>query len=495
MSLIAQWGGNQYPAVSLYLDINMLIPVILSGGAGTRLWPLSRQCYPKQCLPLLDDALSLLQQTVQRLANIEGVAEPIVVCHEEHRFLIAEQLRQIDVKPAAIMLEPVARNTAPALALAAHQALKSDENATLLALPADHFIEDEKAFAKAVNRAYRLAQNGHLVALGVKAYSPHTGYGYIRSGELLAGGDGSRIAQFVEKPTIERAKRFIDSGDYCWNSGMFVFPAMDYLSELALFEPAIAKSARTAFYAAEKDLDFIRLPLESLQSCPTKSIDYAVMERTERSALVSLHCGWSDIGEWQALWEQQPGDERGNICSGQVITEDVNNSYIRAESRLVAVLGLDNQVVVETADAVLVMDRTRAQDVRAIVKQLEVERRTELQEHRTVYRPWGSYELLVSGPRFQVKRLMVKPGAALSLQRHQHRAEHWVVVRGVGEITSGDKTFQLNEDQSTYIPVGTRHRLANPGVELLELIEVQSGGYLGEDDIERFDDIYGRRNH
>ncbi|WIO73116.1 mannose-1-phosphate guanylyltransferase/mannose-6-phosphate isomerase [Porticoccaceae bacterium LTM1] len=470
----------------------MLIPVILSGGAGTRLWPLSRQRYPKQCLPLLDDNLSLLQQTVQRLSACDDMAEPIVVCHEEHRFLIAEQLRQVDVKPAAIMLEPVARNTAPALALAAHQALKINENATLLVLPADHFIEDKKAFAKAVNQACLLAQKGHLVAMGVKAQSPHTGYGYIRSGEALAGGEGSCITRFVEKPTLEKAAGFIDSGDYCWNSGMFVFPAVDYLSELESFEPDIAKSAQAAFLNAENDLDFIRLPLKPLESCPTKSIDYAVMERTERAALVSLDCGWRDIGEWQALWDQQPRDERGNICSGQVVTEDVSNSYIRAESRLVAVLGLDNQVVVETADAVLVMDRSRAQDVRAIVKQLESGQRSELQEHRTVYRPWGSYERLVSGPRFQVKRLMVKPGAALSLQRHKHRAEHWVVVRGVGEITSGDKTFLLNEDQSTYIPVGTCHRLANPGMEPLELIEVQTGAYLGEDDIERFEDIYGR---
>lgn len=476
----------------------MLIPVLLCGGVGSRLWPVSREHYPKQFLQLAGEE-SLLVQTLNRAARIPRSHSPIVVCNDEHRFLVAEQLRCAGVRPAAILLEPEGRNTAPAVAVAALQALTLDPEAILLVLPADHVITDVEAFATAVEQGLEPAASGHLVTFGIVPSVPETGYGYIRAGGRWKGaGDSAagplQLHQFVEKPDLTTAQSYLASGDYLWNSGMFLLRADSYLAELEAFAPEILTAARSAVEQAQVDLDFIRLDAGAFAGCPCDSIDYAVMEHTEKGVVVPLSCGWSDVGSWSSLWEVESKDEVGNAVRGDVLLHEVNNSYIRSESRLVAAVGVSDLVVVETSDAVLVANKKAVQDVRYIVSSLKQLQRDEASLHKRVYRPWGSYESLVSAGRFQVKRIVVNPGQQLSLQMHHHRAEHWIVVSGTARVTCEDKEFLLAEDQSTYIPLGHRHRLANPGVIPLEIIEVQTGSYLGEDDIVRFQDIYGRNS-
>lgn len=472
----------------------MLIPVILSGGAGTRLWPLSRELYPKQLLALTGER-TMIQQTVLRLEGLAAGA-PVVVCNEAHRFLVAEQLRQLGVEPQAIVLEPMGRNTAPAIALAAHAALKkaapkAADDPLLLVLPADHVIRDVPAFHKAVHAAVGAAQAGQLVTFGIVPTTPETGYGYIQRGP--ASGPVHRIARFVEKPSTEVARDFVASGEYYWNSGMFLFGARRYLEELARFAPEIASACAEAFGAAKADLDFMRIDKQLFQACPADSIDYAVMEKTSDAVVVPLAAGWSDVGSWAALHEASETDAHGNVSRGDVICEDSEGCYLYSESRLVSAVGLKDHVVVETKDAVLVAPRSRVQDVKKLVFKLKEQGRYEHSLHREVFRPWGSYDSIQNGPRFQVKCLKVKPGAVLSLQLHHHRAEHWIVVSGTARITRGDEVFLLEENQSTYIPIGERHRIENPGKIPLHIIEVQSGSYLGEDDIVRLEDHYGRQ--
>jgi mannose-1-phosphate guanylyltransferase / mannose-6-phosphate isomerase len=473
----------------------MLTPVILSGGAGTRLWPLSRELYPKQLLPLTG-ARTMLQQTVLRLEGLAAAA-PVIVCNEAHRFLVAEQLRQLKVTARATILEPFGRNTAPAIALAAHAALKgiaADANAVdpvLLVLPADHVIRDVPALHRAVRVALGAADSGKLVTFGIVASSPETAYGYIQRG--APSGGPFRIVRFIEKPNAQLAAEFVRSGDYYWNSGMFLFRARRYLQELTRFAPEMARICEAALRGAKADLDFTRIDAATFEPCPADSIDYAVMEKTMDSVVVPLAAGWSDVGSWSALHEASEADAHGNVAHGDVITEDTQGSYLYAESRLVAAVGLREHVVVETKDAVLVAPKNRVQDVKKLVLQLKERGRYEHSLHREVFRPWGSYDSIETGPRFQVKRLKIKPGAALSLQMHHHRAEHWVVVAGTARITRGEDVFLLEENQSTYIPIGVKHRIENPGMIALEIIEVQSGSYLGEDDIVRFEDVYGRK--
>jgi len=471
----------------------MLIPVILSGGAGTRLWPLSRELHPKQLLALASEQ-SMLQETAMRLAGLNAAA-PLLVCNDAHRFLVAEQLRQIDIKPAAILLEPFGRNTAPAIALAAHAALRlaastPEPDPVLLVLPADHVIRDIAAFQAAVRTALGIVHQGGLATFGIVAHSAHTGYGYIRRGAAIGG--VHRIGQFIEKPDLERAQAFVDSGEYYWNSGMFMFHARRYLEELERWTPTIAQVCRTASDAATSDLDFIRIDAKSFAPCPSDSIDYAVMEKTGDAVVVPLDAGWSDVGSWSALHEASAADEHGNVVRGDVLIEDSSGCYLYSESRLVAVVGLADHVVVETKDAILVAPRDRVSDVKKLVGRLKELGRYEHSLHREVFRPWGSYDSLENGQRFQVKSLKVKPAGQLSLQLHHHRAEHWVVVSGTARITRGEEVFLLEENQSTYIPIGVKHRIENPGKIPLHIIEVQSGSYLGEDDIVRFQDRYGR---
>jgi mannose-1-phosphate guanylyltransferase/mannose-6-phosphate isomerase len=473
----------------------VLTPVILSGGAGTRLWPLSRELYPKQLLPLTGSR-TMLQQTLLRLDGLATTA-PVIVCNEAHRFLVAEQLRQLRIEPRATILEPFGRNTAPAIALAAHAALKghaAQANAldpVLLVLPADHVIRDIPAFHAAVRTALAAADAGQLATFGVVPTAAETGYGYIQRG--APSGAAFRIARFVEKPNHERAHEFVASGDYYWNSGMFVFRARRYLQELERFAPEMARVCEAAFRAAKSDLDFTRIDATLFEACPADSIDYAVMEKTADAVVVPLAAGWSDVGSWASLHAASDADARGNVTKGDVISEDTEGSYLYSESRLVAAVGLRDQVVVETKDAVLVAAKDRVQEVKRLVLRLKERGRYEHSLHREVFRPWGSYDSLESGPRFQVKLLKVKPGATLSLQMHHHRAEHWVVVAGTARITRGEEQFLLEENQSTYIPIGVKHRIENPGMIPLEIIEVQSGSYLGEDDIVRYDDKYGRK--
>jgi mannose-1-phosphate guanylyltransferase/mannose-6-phosphate isomerase len=467
----------------------VLVPVILSGGSGTRLWPLSRELYPKQLLPLIGQ-YTMLQDTVRRLQGLEAVP-PTVVSNEAHRFLVAEQLREIGCTPRAIVLEPKGRNTAPAIALAAHAALAADEgDSLLLVLPADHLIRDVPAFHQAVEIASTAARTGALATFGIVPSSPETGYGYMRRGDRT--GNAYRIAEFVEKPDRARAESFLASGEYYWNSGMFLFRARRYLEELEKFAPDIASVCRTSFAGATRDLDFTRIDAGVFESCRSESIDYAVMEKTATAVVIPLDAGWSDIGSWSSLHDACDQDEHGNTLRGDVIVEDTHNSYIYSGSRLVATIGLRDHVVVETKDAVMVAPKDRVHEVRKLVERLKSDLREEHALHREVFRPWGSYDTLDDGQRFQVKRLVIKPGGALSLQMHHHRAEHWVVVSGTARITRGEETFLLEENQSTYIPVGVRHRIENPGRIPLHIIEVQSGAYLGEDDIVRFEDRYGR---
>ena len=460
-------------------------PVILSGGSGTRLWPLSREHYPKQLLPLYGNE-TLLQQTVMRIGNLKGAKPPIVVCNEEHRFLIGEQLLEIGVKPASLILEPVGRNTAPALTLAALSLPEEDCKTVMLVMPADHVIRDNDAFLAAVSVGASMAEQGYLVTFGIVPTAPETGYGYIRCG------DGGCVDAFVEKPDFATAKNYLKSGTYLWNSGMFMRRADVWLTELGRHEPAICKSCEQAIRDGRQDGDFHRIGRESFIACPGNSIDYAVMEKTEKAMVVPLDAGWSDIGAWPAIWEISDRDENGNVLRGDVLAQDTTGSYLMAQHRLLATVGIRDLIVAETADAVLVVHKDKAQDVKAIVNLLKQQKRTESLMHRRVHRPWGSYEGVDSGERFQVKRLVVKPGASLSLQMHHHRAEHWVVVKGTAKVTRGDEIILLSENQSTYIPIGEKHRLENPGNTPLEIIEVQSGGYLGEDDIVRFDDHYDR---
>lgn len=470
------------------MDDRVLVPVVLSGGGGSRLWPLSREHYPKQCLALVNDR-TLLQETVGRFQGLSGLAPPVLVCNEAHRFLVAEQLRQIECAPSAILLEPEGRNTAPAVAVAALEIQRHVSDAVMLVLPADHLIEDTAQFQAAVAMAAEEAATGALVTFGIVPDRPETGYGYIR----FEGQSPVRpVRGFVEKPDLVTARGYIEDGHYLWNSGMFVFRASAYLEELGRYAPRILDCAKAAMAGAVRDMDFVRLDQHAFIACPEDSVDYAVMEHTRRARVVPLEAGWSDIGSWASLCEALPADADGNTLAGDVLIEQVRGSYIRADSRLVAAIGVEDHVIVETADAVLVAHRDHAQDVKRIVERLKLEGREERLVHRRVYRPWGWYETIAGGERFQVKLICVKPGASLSLQMHHHRAEHWVVVAGTAKVQRGDEAFLLGEDESTYIPVGTTHRLENPGKIPLHLVEVQSGGYLGEDDIVRLDDRYGR---
>jgi mannose-1-phosphate guanylyltransferase / mannose-6-phosphate isomerase len=467
-------------------------PVILSGGSGTRLWPMSRAAYPKQLMPLISEQ-TLLQDTAGRVSDAGSFADPLIVCNDEHRFMVAEQLREVAIKPVAIVLEPVARNTAPAAAVAALILLRSDPEALMLMLPSDHHIADGAAFRTAVEQAAVAAAQGALVTFGVAPDRPETGYGYIRLGAPLNAAPGCfRVERFVEKPNLETARDYVDSGAYAWNSGMFLFKASRLVEEMETHAPAILAAARAAVSGAREDLDFLRLDKEAFAAAPSLSIDYAVMEKTERAAVFPIDIGWTDVGSWAALWEIAPKDDRGNALSGDVIATDLTDCYVRGDGRLVAAIGLKDVILIDTADAVLAVARDRAQDLRLIVDQIKEAKRSEHMHHRRVYRPWGSYEGVDLGDRHQVKRIIVKPGARLSLQKHAHRAEHWIVVQGSARVTRDRDVFDLHENQSTYIPLGAVHRLENIADEPLHLIEVQSGRYLGEDDIVRLEDTYGR---
>ncbi len=469
--------------------MSAVIPVVLSGGAGTRLWPLSREMYPKQLLALTSKQ-TMLQDTVARLAGIAQALAPIVVCNEAHRFTVAEQLRAVEAGAAAILLEPVGRNTAPAVALAALKALEMASDAVLIVAPADHVIRDAQGFQRAAAVAVSHANQGKLVTFGIVAYAPETGYGYIRRG--AGTGPSYPVAEFIEKPPLDLATQFVASGDYYWNSGMFVFKASRYLEELRSFAPDILEAATAAFRAATSDLDFVRIGKDAFVECRSESIDYAVMEKTRDAIVLPLDAGWSDVGSWSSLFDALPADEDGNVLQGDVLIHDTHDCYVHSTSRLVATVGMDDHIVVETKDAVLVAPKDRVQDVKELVAKLRKSGRSESALHREVFRPWGSYDSIDSGERFQVKRLTVKPGGVLSLQMHHHRAEHWIVVSGTARITRDNETFLLSENQSTYIPIGATHRIENPGKVALHLIEVQSGSYLGEDDIVRFEDNYGR---
>jgi mannose-1-phosphate guanylyltransferase / mannose-6-phosphate isomerase len=469
----------------------MLIPLILSGGSGTRLWPVSRKNLPKQFLSIVGDG-TLFQQTVARASTLRDAAPPIVVASDDHRFLAAEQLKESGIHGATIILEPVARNTAPAIALGALQAAQEDPEAVLLVLPADHLIGDESQFRDAVERALPRALEGWLVTFGIQPDRPETGFGYIRQGLALSDG-AFKVDRFVEKPDETTAQKYLDEGGYAWNSGMFVFKASRYLEELGEHAPDILNAARRAHASATKDLDFIRIDADLFAEVPDRSIDYALMEKTHSAAVVPCSCDWSDIGSWSALWMAGKRDADGNFIEGDAIAVDTTNSLLRSHDRhLIAAVGVSDLMIITTPDATLVAHRDAAQDVKRVVDQLKLSGRTEHSLHRKVHRPWGSYDSLETGDRFQVKRIVVKPGAALSLQRHQHRAEHWIVVSGVAEVTCDERIFTLHENESTFIPRGSVHRLRNTGTDPVELIEVQSGGYLGEDDIERLEDVYGR---
>lgn len=473
--------------------MSQIIPVIMAGGSGTRLWPLSRKLFPKQFLDLTSQ-LTMFQETLVRLQPQDEVAlkitKPIVVCNEEHRFIVAEQLREQGQDALAIILEPIGRNTAPAVALAALEAAaKVSEDAILLVLAADHVMRDVNCFQRAVKQAAEIAQQGKLATFGIVPRSPETGYGYIKAS---AKEDCSPVEQFVEKPDLARAQSYLDSGNYFWNSGMFMFSASRYLAELAAYRLDIFTAVEHAYEQRETDLDFVRVNAERFALVPDESIDYAVMEKTDRAMVVPLDAGWSDVGSWTSLWEESDKDAQGNAIRGDVLTENAKNNLLFAQNKMIAAVGVQDLIVVDTPDAVLVADKADVQNVKTIVKQLEKTARSEAVLHREVARPWGSYDSIDMGERFQVKRIMVKPGAKLSLQMHHHRAEHWIVVSGTALVTVGGEEILLSENQSTYIPIGVTHRLENPGVLPLEMIEVQSGSYLGEDDIVRFEDNYGR---
>lgn len=467
-----------------------ITPVIMAGGSGSRLWPLSRQLKPKQFLPLTEDGLSILQVTARRLEGL-SVQAPLLICNEQHRFLAAEQLHQLKLAQAQILLEPVGRNTAPAIALAALQAVADGTDPVLLVLAADHLIQDVEAFQSCVRAALPLAETGSLVTFGIVPTHPETGYGYIKRGTAVSA-DGYMVSCFVEKPNLNTAREYLESGNYFWNSGMFMFRASRYLGELRKFRPDIYEVCDRALAVAERDKDFIRIDSGLFSACPEDSIDYAVMEKTADAVMVPMDAGWSDIGSWSALWDISQKNSSGNVLKGDILDIDTRNCLIYADSRLVATLGVENLVVVETKDAVLVAHKSKVQDVKKFVDQLKTAQRSEHLSHREVYRPWGMYDSIDNGYRYQVKRITVKPGAKLSVQMHHHRAEHWIVVSGTAKVTNGEKTYLVTENQSTFIPIGQVHALENPGKIPLELIEVQSGTYLGEDDIVRFEDKYGR---
>jgi mannose-1-phosphate guanylyltransferase/mannose-6-phosphate isomerase len=481
----------------------MIVPVILSGGAGTRLWPLSRELYPKQLLPLVGER-TMLQETVLRLEGLSDLSSPLVVCNESHRFMVAEQLRQVERTAEAVILEPVGRNTGPAVAVAALQSMADGSDPLLLVLAADHVIRDATALCTAVTDGVAVVQAGALLTFGIVPTAPETGYGYIRRGAKPAPSPQSPpsalnpapdiydVKEFVEKPDLTTAEKYLESGDYYWNSGMFFFKASVFLAELEKAAPEMLAACRKAWEGRSTDLDFTRLDAEAFAACPSDSIDYAVMEKTDRAVVIPLDAGWSDVGSWAALWEVGEADEHGNVTSGDVSNVACKDSYFYSGSRLVAGIGLENTIVVETADAVLVAAKDRVQEVKEIVSRLKGQNRVEYLLHKRVNRPWGAYEGLDAGDGFLVKRITVNPGARLSLQRHQHRAEHWVVVRGIAEITCENVVQTLEANQSFYISIGDKHRLANPGDQILEIIEVQTGAVLSEDDIERFDDEYGR---
>ncbi len=468
----------------------MLHPVLLCGGYGTRLWPLSRTALPKQFLPLLSSH-SLLQDTLKRLVGLPDQTAPLVLCNDDHRFLVADQLLEVGIKPAALLIEPVARNTAPAVALAAFHALKRDPDAQLLVLSSDHAIADIPAFHEAIAKARRAASEGYLTSIGVVPSKPETGYGYIECGEKMASG-ASKVARFVEKPDAERAAQFIQNPNFLWNSGTFIFGAAQFLEELEKYAPDVYHATQKALEMAHADLDFLRVDEASFASAPAISVDYAVMEKTARAAVVPVEMGWSDVGSYASLWEIEEKDASGNAARGETAIFDARNCYVHAEKQLVALLGVEDLIVVATPDAILVTKKERSQDVKAIVDELKRQGRTEHEVHTKVFRPWGWYEGVDRGERFQVKQLVVKPGQKSSMQIHHHRSEHWIVVKGTAEVTlSGEKTL-LSEDESIYIPLGAPHRIFNPGRIPMHFIEVQSGSYLEEDDIVRIDDEYGR---
>jgi mannose-1-phosphate guanylyltransferase/mannose-6-phosphate isomerase len=463
----------------------MIIPVILAGGSGTRLWPLSRSAYPKQFLSLVSDQ-TLFQETVLRAQSIPDSAPPFVICHQEHRFLVAEQLKQLGIKNAIIILEPVSKNTAPAAAIAALYYLHHSDNPELLILPADHVIQDNHSFINAVNQGKVKACADWIVTFGVKPLHPEIGYGYIKVTNEF------KVEKFVEKPDLKTAEMYLASQQYYWNSGIFMFRASCFIRELEKYAPDILKNCQQVMSAITNDLDFVRLDKKIMETCPSNSIDYAVMEHTRHAVLVPLDAEWSDAGSWASLWEAQQTDPNASIVQGDIITENVNHCYLRAESRLLAVLGVSDHIVIETPDAVLVAHKNYSQLVKNIVDRLKQQHRIEAESQLKVYRPWGSYEIIDRGDCFQVKRITVNKGASLSLQSHQHRSEHWILLHGIAEITRGEEKFLVTANQSTYIPQGVKHRLVNIGDASLEMIEVQTGNYLGEDDIVRFEDIYGR---
>ena len=469
----------------------MILPVIMAGGTGSRLWPLSRELYPKQFLNVTGE-LSMLQQTVARLSGFEHSA-PVLICNEEHRFIAAEQMRLGGFEHGGIILEPVGRNTAPAIALAALQALNNaseGEDPILLVLAADHIIENEHAFKTSVDKALPFAQNDKLVTFGIVPTASETGYGYIKSG--TRDGDAFSVSEFVEKPNLETAEEYLTSGNFYWNSGMFLFKARRYLEELAKFAPEMLSVCQQAIAAPSQDLEFVRVDSSIFETCPDDSIDYAVMEKSEDVVVVPMDAGWSDVGSFSALWDVSEKDANQNVTKGDVITVDSSENYIYAQNKLVATVGIDNLIIVETKDAILVAHKDKVQDVKSVVNQLRASGRTEHKIHREVYRPWGKYDSIDSGVRDQVKRITVNPGEKLSIQKHYHRSEHWIVVSGTASVLNGDKTILVSENESTYIPLGTIHALENPGKIPLEMIEVQTGSYLGEDDIVRFEDKYGR---
>jgi len=469
----------------------MITPVVLSGGSGTRLWPLSRKAHPKQLLPLLNET-SLLQDTINRLQGLKNVDHTVIICNEDYRFMVAEQAHSTSIATSAIILEPVGRNTAPAIALAAFSAMQKDESAILLVLPADHDIRNVDAFHKAIEVGLQQASNNQFVTFGIVPGSPEVGYGYIKSVSDVGVNEVSKIEKFVEKPNLETATNYLDEGGYYWNSGMFMFKAEEYLNALKEFAPEIYSASQKAMNAAKKDMDFIRVDVEAFKQCPSDSIDYAVMEKVSNAVVIPVDIGWSDVGSWSALHEIGEKDENNNIFIGDTKCVSTKNSYVRAEHKLVTTLGVENLIIVDTDDALLVADKSRVQDIKEIVESLSAEKREEVVLHKRVCRPWGCYQGIDHSDRFQAKRITVNPGAILSLQLHHHRAEHWIIVNGTARVTKGEETFILSENESTYIPLGTKHRLENIGKIPLELIEVQTGSYLGEDDIVRFDDIYGR---
>jgi len=468
------------------------VPVILAGGSGTRLWPLSRSHYPKQFFPLVKADETLLQSTVLRTASFPGMQAPIIVCHEEHRFIVAEQLRQIDIKPTAIILEPAAKNTAPAIALAAIYVQKHLPDAVLWVMPADHVVENNEALLVSYLNAKAAINDGYLISFGIKAKEPKTAYGYIQAAEKFVANSVYKINHFVEKPNLENAQKFIESGDYYWNCGIFAFKAKSYLHELNQYESRMMALCQQAIIKARFDGDFLRPDAALLQECPADSIDYAVMEKTSQSAMTVLDSAWNDVGSWDALMQEHVTDSHNNVRVGDVITQDVKNSYLQSSHGLLAVVGIEDAVVVATDDAVLVTNKEHCQQIKHLVATLKSHSRSEVDLHSNVHRPWGSYHTLSEGKNFKVKKIIVNPQQCLSLQRHQHRSEHWVVINGMATVVNGDKTFKLKMNESTFIPSKTKHRLSNEEQQPLELIEVQVGDYLGEDDIERFSDSYGR---